>query len=131
MGIFSRIRVHQAEKAFAAGDPKEAERLLGEVASFGERIANNEGTPIWDKFTGVWMAREAVLEMEKLYTKAGSRAQIKETNLRLKNLTRHKLNWRRVFRPSQSRTDLPGCRDVRPRFWVRRLPRHVSRFQPF
>lgn len=86
LGIFSRIRVHQAEKAFAAGDPKEAERLLGEVASFGERIANNEGTPIWDKFTGVWMAREAVLEMEKLYTKAGSRAQIKETNLRLKKL---------------------------------------------
>ena len=86
LGTFSNIRVHEAEKAVAAGDWGEAERLLGEVDSFGERIESNQNLTLDAKFTGLWLARPANIELQKLYTSGGRTAEAQRASLRVQQL---------------------------------------------
>jgi uncharacterized protein (TIGR03435 family) len=69
--IFSTIRVPAAEKAFAAGDPKDGDRLLGEVDSFGERMADNPDSTLLGRAVGLDLVNSANFELAKLYNRAG------------------------------------------------------------
>ncbi len=40
--FFAHVRIHEAQKARAAGDLSRAERLLGEVDAFGTRMAERK-----------------------------------------------------------------------------------------
>jgi hypothetical protein len=80
---FSRIRVREAESAAAAGNLKEAERLLGEVDSFGQRIANDENSTVWERFTGLQLELSANNELTKLYTEAARTADAQRASARV------------------------------------------------
>ena len=82
---FSNIQIHEAEKAAAAGDRNKAERLLGEVDSFGERIVAANSTII-EKLIGLAMARDANQERVKFYTSAGRTADAQKAGLRIQQI---------------------------------------------
>ena len=70
MRTFSNIRIHEAEKAFAAGNMKEAERLLGEVDAFGQRMADAKSTRI-EELIAFAISKDVNLKLGELYTRAG------------------------------------------------------------
>ena len=82
---FSNIQMRDAEKAAAAGDWNEAERLLGEVDSFGERIVAAKSTLI-EGLIGIAIERIANQERVKLYTGAGRTADAQKAGSRLQQI---------------------------------------------
>lgn len=95
LGYFSRIRAHEAEKAFAAGDLKEAERLLDGVDLFGERMAN-ENSMVLEKAVGLGLAIDANKKLAEFYTSAGRTADAKGAGLRVKQLDERQAGvWQR------------------------------------
>jgi hypothetical protein len=83
--IFSEIRVHEAEKAFSAGNLKEAERLLREVDLFGERMLDADSMAI-EKLIGLSFARRANRKLLELYTAAGRFEDARNTGSRAQEL---------------------------------------------
>lgn len=67
---FADIKVHAAEKAWAAGNQKHAEQLAGEVDSFGKRMQTGSATDI-EKYIGLTLEQRANKELSKLYASAG------------------------------------------------------------
>jgi len=82
---FSNIQLRGAEKAVAAGEWHKAERLLGEVDSFGERIVSAKSTEI-EKLIGLKLARDANQERVKLYAAAGRTAEAQGFRLRVQQI---------------------------------------------
>lgn len=100
--IFSSIRAHQAEKAFAAGDLKEAERLLGEVDSFGERMLNEDST-VLEQLIGLSLERDANRKLAELYTSAGRTADAQRAGSRVEQLEERQAGFRDRARARDAR----------------------------
>lgn len=96
--VFSNIQIREAEKAAAAGDWNKAERLLGEVESFGERVAAANSTKI-EKLIGLAIERDANHARVKLYTGAGQTAEAQKAGLLIQQID----DAMAALRPSQGR----------------------------
>lgn len=64
---FAQVKILEAQRARAAGDWKRAESLLGEVDTFGTRMADGSGTKI-EKLIAWSLSRMANKEMAVLYS---------------------------------------------------------------
>jgi hypothetical protein len=82
---FSNIQIREAEKAVAAGDWNKADRLLGEVDCFGERVVSAKSTTI-EKAIGLKLARDANQERVKLYIAAGRPAEAEQVRRRIQQI---------------------------------------------
>jgi hypothetical protein len=85
LSYFSKIRVREAEKAFAAGDLKGADHLLVEVDSFCERMVDANSMVV-EKAVGLSIAIGANRERGELYKRAGLTAEAQEARLRVHQL---------------------------------------------
>jgi hypothetical protein len=68
--MFADVKIHEAQKARAAGDLKRAKSLLDEVDSFGIRMADGSETDI-EKLIAWVLSRSASKEMAVLYSSSG------------------------------------------------------------
>jgi hypothetical protein len=85
LSYFSEIRIHEAEKAFAAGDLEEAERLLGAVDSLSERMVSGNSMLV-ERAVGLSLARGANRKLGELYKRAGRIADAQRAGLRVQQL---------------------------------------------
>jgi tetratricopeptide (TPR) repeat protein len=69
--FFAHVRIHEAQKARAAGDLGRAERLLGEVDAFGTRMADGSEVKI-EKLIGMAISRNAEKELADFYSSTGN-----------------------------------------------------------
>jgi hypothetical protein len=68
--MFADVKIHEAQKARAAGDLKRAKSMLDEVDSFGIRMADGSETDI-EKLIAWVLSRSANKEMAVLYSSSG------------------------------------------------------------
>ena len=68
--IFAEVKIHEAQKARAAGDLKRAESLLNQVDAFGVRMADGSETDI-EKLIAWALSQEADKELAVLYSSEG------------------------------------------------------------
>jgi len=83
--MFSDIRIHQARKAAAAGNLKEAEQLLEGLDSFGERMFNGSSTVI-EKLIALAIARHASNESGELYQSVARTVDAQNATLRVQQI---------------------------------------------
>jgi hypothetical protein len=83
--LFADIRVHEAQKARAAGDLKRSESLLGEVDAFGIRMADGSETKI-EKLIAWTISLKADKEFAVLYSSWGKPEEERRATLRIKQL---------------------------------------------
>jgi hypothetical protein len=83
--IFADIKVHEAQKARAAGDLQRSESLLGEVEAFGIRMADGSETKI-EKLIAWTISQKADKEFAVLYSSWGKPAGEQRATLRIKQL---------------------------------------------
>jgi len=69
--FFAHVKIHEAQKARAAGDLSRAERLLGEVDAFGARMANGSEVKI-EKVIGMVISQSADKKLADFYLSTGN-----------------------------------------------------------
>jgi hypothetical protein len=83
--FFAQVKVHEAQKARAAGDLKRAESLLGEVDLFGMRMADGSETKI-EKLIGLSLSRSADKELAVLYSSSSKTEAERNVTLRIEQI---------------------------------------------
>jgi hypothetical protein len=87
--IFAEVKIHEAQKARAAGDLKRAESLLNQVDTFGVRMADGSETDI-EKLIAWALSRGADKELAALYSSAGRTEDERRVTTRLDQMERLK-----------------------------------------
>ena len=82
---FAKVKIHEAQKARAAGDLQRAESLLGEVDAFGMRMADGSETNI-EKWIALSLSRGAEKELAVLYSSSGKTEEERKVTLRMEQL---------------------------------------------
>ena len=90
---FADIQADRAKRAYALGDLAEAERLLGGVDAFGERMGGENSTDI-ERLIALGLVRNANEELAKIYGGAGQPAEAEKAQLRVKELEQHQRQFR-------------------------------------
>jgi hypothetical protein len=80
--IFAELKIHEAQKARAAGNLQRAEDLLGEVDAFGMRMEDGGETQI-EKLIGLSLSYGAAKELAILYSKSGKTEDARKVSLRV------------------------------------------------
>jgi hypothetical protein len=80
--VYSRIKVHEAKSARAAGDMKRAQSLLEEVDAFGMRMADSGGEKI-EQIIGLGAAQQAEQELVDIYSSTSNTQGARSVALRL------------------------------------------------
>jgi len=83
--FFGRVKIHEAQKARAAGDLSRAESLLGEVDAFGTRMADGNGDKI-EKLIGMAISRSADKELADFYSSRGNAEEARRAALRVEQI---------------------------------------------
>jgi hypothetical protein len=98
---FSRILFRQAEEAAAAGDFPEAERQIGRVGGFGERMAGGDQAHTnLESLIGVTLERDAAAELQKLYAQTGRPSDAGKATSEMKRLDDRSAELRRRIEAS-------------------------------
>jgi hypothetical protein len=82
---FADTKIEMAENSWRAGDEKQAERLAGEVDSFGRKMQDSGSTDI-EKLTGLSLEQRANKELSKLYTEAGRSVEAQQAAQRVRQI---------------------------------------------
>jgi len=98
--LFADVKIHEAQKARAAGDVKRAESLLGEVDAFGIRMADGSGAKI-EKLIAWWLSHRADKELAGLYSSWGKTEEERRVTLRIEQIDASF----RALRPGHDSTD--------------------------
>ncbi|HMI53326.1 MAG TPA: hypothetical protein VK525_17565 [Candidatus Saccharimonadales bacterium] len=102
--VFSEAKIHEAQKARAAGDLKRAESLLNQVDEFGIRMADGSGTDI-EKLIAWSLSQGADKELTALYSSAGRTGDEKRATARRDQMAQRFKEQRLANNPSRgSRT---------------------------
>ena len=83
--FFAHLRIHEAQKARAAGDLSRAERLLGEMDAFGTRMADGSEVKI-EKLIGMSISRSADKELADFYSSTGHAEDARRAALRVEQI---------------------------------------------
>src|SRR5580704_14007797 len=83
--FFAHLRIHEAQKARAAGDLSREERLLGEMDAFGTRMADGNGDKI-EKLIGMAISRSADKELADFYSSRGNAEEARRAALRVEQI---------------------------------------------
>jgi len=83
--FFAHVRIHEAQKARAAGDLSHAESLLGEVDAFGTRMADGGDVKI-EKLIGMAISRSADKELADFYSSTGNAEDARKAALRVEQI---------------------------------------------
>jgi hypothetical protein len=83
--LFADIKIHEAQKARAAGDVKRAESLLSEVDAFGIRMADGGGAKI-EKLVAWRLSYRADKNLAGLYTSWGKTEEERRVTLRIEEI---------------------------------------------
>jgi hypothetical protein len=85
MMFFARVRIHEAQKARAAGDLSRAERLLGELDAFGTRMSVGSEVRI-ERLIGMAISRSAEKELADFYSVTGNTVDARRAALRVEQI---------------------------------------------
>jgi hypothetical protein len=85
MMFFARVRIHEAQKARAAGDLSRAERLLGELDAFGTRMSDGSEVRI-ERLIGMAISRSAEKELADFYSSTGNTVDARRAALRVEQI---------------------------------------------
>jgi len=83
--VFAQVKIHEAQKARAAGDLKRAESLLDEVGAFGMRMADGSKTKI-EKLIALFFSRSADKELAVLYSSSGKTEDERRVTFRIEEI---------------------------------------------
>ena len=101
--VFADVKIHEAQKARAAGDLKRAESLLNEVNTFGVRMVDGSGTDI-ERLIGWAVSREADKELVALYSSAGKTEDEQRATTRLNEIDERATKMRFANNPTNDAT---------------------------
>jgi hypothetical protein len=100
LDLFADVKIHEAQKARAAGDVKRAESLLGEVDAFGIRMADGSGAKI-EKLIAWRLSQRADKELAGLYSSWGKTEEDRRVTLRIEQIDASS----RALRPGHDSAD--------------------------
>jgi hypothetical protein len=103
LGIFAEVKIHDAQKARAAGDLKRAENLLNQVNTFGVRMTDGSETRI-EKLIGWAVSRKADKELAALYSSAGKTEDEQRAMARLNEIDQRAKEVQYAHNPAHSAT---------------------------
>jgi tetratricopeptide (TPR) repeat protein len=103
--IFAEVKIHDAQKARAAGDLKRAESLLNQVNTFGVRMTDGSETRI-EKLIGWAVSRKADKELAALYSSAGKTEDEHRAMARLNEIDERAKEMQYAHNPAHSATAL-------------------------
>ena len=83
--FFAHVRIHEAQKARAAGDLSRAERLLGEVDAFGTRMADGSEVKI-EKLIGMAISQSADKKLADFYLSTGHAEEARRAASRVEQI---------------------------------------------
>ena len=95
---FAKLRIREAGEKRAANHPEQAEQILGEIQSFGERMSAGTAPGI-EKMTGLDVARRGVEELQKLYASTGREAEARDAAAELARIEARKTQMANSFVP--------------------------------
>jgi hypothetical protein len=98
--IFADVKIHEAQKARAAGDLKRAESLLNEVDTFGLRMADGSETDI-EKLIAWTVSQRADKELAVLYSSAGKTEDERIVTTRLDQIEKRFKEMRHANNPTR------------------------------
>jgi hypothetical protein len=98
--MFADVKIHEAQKARAAGDLKRAKSLLDEVDSFGIRMAAGSDTDI-EKLIAWVLSRSANKEMAVLYSSSGKTEDERRVTARLDQIEERFKEMRLTHNPAR------------------------------
>jgi hypothetical protein len=98
--IFAEVKIHEAQKARAVGDLKQAESLLNQVDTFGVRMADGSETDI-EKLIAWTLSQGADKELVALYSSAGRTEDESRVTGRLDQMKERFKEKRLVNNPSR------------------------------
>ena len=98
--IFADVKIHEAQKARAAGDLKRAEGLLNEVDTFGLRMADGSETDI-EKLIAWTVLQRADKELVVLYSSAGKTEDERRVRTRLDQIEKRFTEMRHAHNPAR------------------------------
>ena len=98
--IFAEVKIHEAQKARAAGDLKLAESLLNQVDTFGARMADGSETDI-EKLIAWVVSQGADKELAALYSSAGRTEDERRVTARLDQMEERFKEKRLANNPSR------------------------------
>ena len=97
--IFADVKIHEAQKARAAGDLKRAESLLNEVDTFGLRMVDGSETDI-EKLIAWTVSQRADKELVVLYSTAGKTEDERRVRTRLDQIEKRFTEMRHDHNPA-------------------------------
>jgi len=97
--IFADVKIHEAQKARAAGDLKRAESLLKEVDTFGLRMVDGSETDI-EKLIAWTVSQRADKELVVLYSTAGKTEDERRVRTRLDEIEKRFTEMRHAHNPA-------------------------------
>jgi hypothetical protein len=98
--IFADVKIHEAQKARAAGDLKRAESLLNEVDTFALRMAGGSETDI-EKLIAWTVSQRADKELAVLYSSAGKTDEEQRVTARLDQIEKRRKEMRLAHNPAR------------------------------
>jgi hypothetical protein len=98
--IFADVKVHESQKARAAGDLKRAESLLNEVDGFGLRMADGSETDI-ERLIAWTVSQRADKELAVLYLSAGMKEDERRVTTRLDQIEKRFKETRLAHNPAR------------------------------
>jgi hypothetical protein len=101
MKVYSEIEIHAAQKAGAAGDWKQAEKLVGQVSAFGVRMTESSQTSI-EKLIGMEITGKAEQALAEVYASEGKTDEVREAKAQVERIDKNRRGFSDYLDPRRA-----------------------------
>jgi len=101
MKVYSEIEIHAAQKAGAAGDWKQAEKLVGQVSAFGVRMTESSQTSI-EKLIGLEITGKAEQALAEVYASEGKTDAVREAKAQVQQIDKNRRGFSDYLDPRRA-----------------------------
>jgi hypothetical protein len=104
MKIYSEIEIDAAQKAGAAGDWKQAEKVVGKLNTFGVRMTESSQTSI-EKLIGMEITGKAEQALAEVYASEGKTDEVREAKAQVEQIDKNRRGFSDYLDPRRSASE--------------------------